>query len=374
MIPGRLALTTKLWRRRLLGRPRMDWPLLGALLGIAGIGFGVLYSASDGDAGTVWRQGVRLAVGFFALWLLSRIPTQTLRAWSPVLYAASLVLVALVFIAGDVSQGAQRWLDLGLMRFQPSELLKLTLPMMLAWQMHHQPLPPGWGASIGAVALIGVPCAMIAWQPDLGTALLVGAAGAIALFLAGLRWYIAGAMIAAAAACAPLLWSVLHGYQRQRILTFFSPESDPLGAGWNIIQSKIAVGSGGLFGKGWLNGTQSHLEFLPERSTDFILAVLAEEFGLVGVLLLLGLYLFLVARGLLIAIHARDTYSRLLAGSVSLTFSIYVVVNTGMVSGLLPVVGVPLPLVSYGGTSAVTVLAGFGMLTAIANDRRLLRA
>lgn len=368
-----LTWTSRIWARRLLGRPRLDWPLIGALLAVAGIGLAILYSASDGDAGTVYRQAIRLGVGFAVLWLFSRVPVQNLRVWSPLLYLFSTALLLLVFGFGAVSQGAQRWLDLGVMRFQPSELLKLTLPMMLAWQMHQQRLPPGLGASALGLVLILLPCGLIAWQPDLGTAVLVAVSGAFVLFLAGIKWWLIGAGLGAAAVAAPFLWTALHEYQRQRILTFVSPEADPLGSGWNIIQSKIAVGSGGLFGKGWLNGTQSHLEFLPERSTDFILAVLAEEFGLMGVLVLLSLYLFIIGRGLLIAVNARDTYSRLLAGALSLTFSVYVVVNTGMVSGLLPVVGVPLPLVSYGGTSAVSLLAGFGILMAIHNDRRLLR-
>lgn len=375
MMPRSMALSARVWGNRLLGRPHLDAPLLLGLLGVAGIGLVVLYSASDGHAATVLKQAARLGVGFAALWLASRIPVQTLRAWTPGLYGISLVLLAAVFAFGSESQGAQRWLNLGVMRFQPSELMKLTLPMMIAWFFHARPLPPGTLDTLATMILIALPCALIVIQPDLGTAVLIAASGCFALFLAGLRWRVILALATVLAAAAPLAWMYfLHEYQKRRILTFLRPEEDPLGSGWNIIQSKIAVGSGGLFGKGWLNGTQSHLEFLPERSTDFILAVFAEEFGLVGVVGLLALYLFIIGRGLWIANNAKDTYSRLLAGALSLTFSVYVIVNTAMVSGLLPVVGIPLPLVSYGGTSAVTLLAGFGILAAIANDRRLLRA
>lgn len=375
MMPRSMALSARVWSSRLLGRPRIDAPLLLALLGVAGIGLVVLYSASDGHAVTVMKQALRLGIGFLAFWVASRVPVQMLRAWTPGLFGLSFVLLAAVFAVGSESQGAQRWLDLGIVRFQPSELMKLTLPMMVAWYFHSRPLPPGWLDSLSALALTALPCTLIVIQPDLGTAVLIAASGCFVLFLAGLRWRIMATIAAMLAAAAPLAWLYfLHDYQKRRILTFLSPEEDPLGSGWNIIQSKIAVGSGGLFGKGWLNGTQSHLEFLPERSTDFILAVFAEEFGLVGVVGLLALYLFIIGRGLWIANNARDTFSRLLAGALSLTFSVYVVVNTAMVSGLLPVVGVPLPLVSYGGTSAVTLLAGFGILAAIANDRRLLRA
>lgn len=369
-----LSLPVRVWRRRLLGRPRVDWPLAGALLAVAGIGLAVLFSASGGDSGTVMRQGARLAVGLVAFWVFSRIPVQFLRIWSPLLYGVGCTLLLVVDAYGSISQGAQRWLDLGVFRFQPSEVLKLSLPMMVAWYLHYRPLPPGWISTLTTIGLIAFPCALIVLQPDLGTAVLVAASGVFALFLAGLSWRLIVTLLASMGAAAPLVWSLLHDYQRARILTFLSPESDPLGSGWNIIQSMIAVGSGGLFGKGWLNGTQSHLEFLPERSTDFILAVLAEEFGLMGVLTLLALYLFIIGRGLWIASRARDTYSRLLAGALSLTFSVYVVVNMGMVSGLLPVVGVPLPLVSYGGTSVVTLLAGFGILTSIGADRSMLKS
>jgi rod shape determining protein RodA len=283
-----------------------------------------------------------------------------------------LALLVAVLVVGEVGKGAQRWLDLGLFRFQPSEMLKLAVPMMIAWYLAEKPLPPNWLRLLIAAAMILAPALLIAKQPDLGTALLVASAGIFVLFLSGMRWRAIAWLTAAMAAVAPVLWLLMRPYQRQRVLTFLNPENDPLGAGYHIIQSKIAIGSGGVYGKGWLNGTQSHLEFLPERSTDFIFAVLAEELGLVGILVLLALYLFVVLRGLHIAVRAQDTYSRLLGGSLTLVFFVYLFVNTGMVSGLLPVVGVPLPLISYGGTSLVTIMAGFGMLMSIHTHRKLL--
>jgi rod shape determining protein RodA len=276
-----------------------------------------------------------------------------------------------------VGKGAQRWLDLGPVSFQPSELLKLATPMMIAWFFADRPLPPTLGQVLVAGLLVLLPMALIVEQPDLGTALLVGAAGFIAIFLAGMSWRLMTGMGLLGLVVAASVWlewpfKLLRDYQRGRIETFFSPESDPLGAGYHIIQSKIAIGSGGVYGKGWLNGTQSQLEFLPERSTDFVFAVYGEEFGLLGGAVLLAVYVAIVLRGLYIAVNAQDTYARLLAGSLSLTFFIYAFVNTGMVTGLLPVVGVPLPLVSYGGTSMVTLMAGFGMLMSINSHRRLL--
>ena len=264
-------------------------------------------------------------------------------------------------------------MDVGLFRFQPSEIMKLGIPMMVAWYLHPRKLPPDLISMMVSIAIVLAPVLLIVRQPDLGTSLLVAASGGLTLFLAGLRWRYIAAMAGLAAAAAPALWYVMQEYQRNRVLTFLDPESDPLGSGWNIIQSKIAVGSGGILGKGWLNGTQSNLEFIPERHTDFILAVLSEEFGLMGVLALFAIYIFITGRGLYIASNARDTYARLLAGGLSLTFFIYVLVNGGMVSGILPVVGVPLPLVSYGGTSIVTLLAGFGILMSIYGHRNFIR-
>jgi rod shape determining protein RodA len=295
-----------------------------------------------------------------------------LRFWSPWLFAVGLALLAAVLIAGEVGKGAQRWLDLGIVRFQPSEIMKLAVPMMAAWYLHDRALPPRFLELLALLVMVALPAALIARQPDLGTALLVASSGMIIVLLGGLRLRLIVLLGAAGAALVPVLWHFMHDYQRRRVLTFLNPESDPLGAGYHIIQSKIAIGSGGMFGKGWGNGSQAQLEFLPERSTDFIFAVLGEEFGLIGQLLLILGYLFLIGRGLYIAMQAQNTYSRLLAGSISLTFFVYVFVNTGMVTGLLPVVGVPLPLISYGGTSMVTLMAGFGILMGINGHRNLL--
>jgi rod shape determining protein RodA len=275
-------------------------------------------------------------------------------------------------VEGEIGKGAQRWLDLGFVRFQPSELLKLAAPMMVAWFMHDRRLPPTFLQVVTMVLIVMVPALLIAEQPDLGTAMLVIAAGGLTILLAGISFRVIMAVSLLGAATVPVLWAYMRDYQRARVFTFLNPESDPLGTGYNTIQAKIAIGSGGLFGKGWLNGTQAHLEFLPERSTDFIFAVMGEEFGLLGLLLLLVLYLAIVGRGLYIASEAQDTFTRLLAGALSLTFFFYVFVNAGMVSGLLPIVGVPLPLVSAGGTSMVTLMAGFGMLAAIHGHRKLL--
>ena len=279
----------------------------------------------------------------------------------------------LVLVVGDVGKGAQRWLDLGIIRFQPSEMMKLATPMMLAWFMSDRVMPPSWKTLLSAAALVLVPTLLIAKQPDLGTAILIFAAGFFVVFFAGIRWRLMLGMLLSASALLPLLWNFgMKDYQRQRVHTFLNPESDPLGAGYHIIQSQIAIGSGGVFGRGWLNGTQSHLDFLPEQSTDFIFAVFAEEFGLIGGIILLSLYAYIILRGLYIAINAQDAYGRLLGGSLSMTFFVYLFVNVGMVSGLLPVVGVPLPLISYGGTSLVTLMAGFGILMSINSQRRLL--
>jgi rod shape determining protein RodA len=358
---------------RFIQRAHIDLTLLVALLLLAGLGLTVLFSASGQDAGLLQRQGVRLAAGFAMLLLLAQVPPYLLRQWAPWLFIAGLLMLLAVLGMGVTGKGAQRWLSLGPVRFQPSEMMKLAVPMMIAWYLAEQPLPPRPGRVVVAVVLLALPAVMVARQPDLGTALLIAAAGFFVLYLAGLslRLMLVGTLAAIPAALA--LWQFgMHDYQRQRVLTFLDPERDPLGAGYHIIQSKIALGSGGIYGKGWLNGTQAHLEFLPERSTDFIFAVFGEEFGLIGALLLLALYLLLITRGLYITTRAQDTFSRLLAGSITLTFFVYVFVNTGMVSGLLPVVGVPLPLVSYGGTSMVTLMAGFGILMSIHTHRRLL--
>ena len=284
----------------------------------------------------------------------------------------SLIMLIAVLLVGTKALGAQRWLNLGLFRFQPSELMKIAVPVMAAWYLAEAPLPPRRGRLIIATIIVIVPTLLIAKQPDLGTSLLIASSGFFVLLLAGLGWKLIFSVIVLMAASAPVFWNyLLHDYQRQRILTFINPETDPLGSGYHIIQSTIAIGSGGLYGKGWLNGTQSHLDFLPERSTDFVFAVFSEEFGFLGILLLLAVYIAVISRGIVIAVNAQDTFSRLVAGSLTLTFFVYVFVNIGMVSGILPVVGLPLPLISYGGTSMVTIMAAFGILMSIQTHRKL---
>jgi rod shape determining protein RodA len=357
----------------LMRRLHIDIPLLAGLLMLCAFGLAILYSASGQDLGAVERQLVRLGLAFGLMFAVAQISPGRLQRWSLPIYGAGVLMLVAVLLVGDVGKGAQRWLDLGVMRFQPSEVLKLALPMTLAWVLAARPLPPSLPRVLAAAGLILIPALLIAKQPDLGTAILVVSAGAAVLFIGGLSWRLILLVAAVCAAGAPILWYGMRDYQRQRVLTFLDPETDPLGAGYHIIQSKIAIGSGGIYGKGWLNGTQSHLEFLPERHTDFIFAVIGEELGLAGILALLALYLFIVYRGLIIAASAQDSYGRLLAGGLSLVFFVYVFVNTGMVTGLLPVVGVPLPLVSYGGTSVVTLMAGFGMLMSIQTHRKSLR-
>lgn len=354
-------------------RLHIDLPLLSALILLCGFGLVVLYSAADQDMAAVERQLVRLAVAFAFMLAIAQVPPGELQRWTPALYGGGVLLLIAVLLVGDVGKGAQRWLDLGFMRFQPSELLKLAVPMMVARVLSARALPPSLPRVTLVAVLTAVPVLLIAKQPDLGTSILVASAGAMVLFIGGLGWRLIALVGAGAAALAPVVWYGLRDYQRQRVLTFLDPASDPLGAGYHTIQSEIAIGSGGLYGKGWLNGTQSHLEFLPERHTDFIFAVIGEELGLAGIVALMLIYLFIIYRGLVIAASVRDTYGRLLAGGLSLVFFVYVFVNTGMVTGLLPVVGVPLPLVSYGGTSMVTLMAGFGMLMSIRTHRKYLR-
>ncbi|MGD8322930.1 MAG: rod shape-determining protein RodA [Gammaproteobacteria bacterium] len=359
------------------GPPRLqlnvDFPLLITLLIVTAVGFIVLYSALSEDLNALLRQGARFGIAFAAFFVLSQVSPHYMRLWTPWAYLFVLLLLLLVMLNGEVGKGAQRWLNLGFVTIQPSELMKICVPMTVAWYMHERSLPPKLGNLVVMGVIILVPALMIERQPDLGTALLVVVSGGLTILLAGLSFRIVAALGGIMVCAAPLHWMfAMSDYQKRRVLTFLNPESDPLGAGYNAIQAKIAIGSGGLFGKGWFNGTQSHLEFLPERSTDFVFAVMAEEFGLLGLLLLLTLYLILVGRGLYIAAEAQDTFTRLLAGALSLTFFVYVFVNTAMVSGLLPVVGVPLPLVSAGGTSMVTLMAGFGILAAIGGHRKLL--
>ncbi|NOZ36780.1 MAG: rod shape-determining protein RodA [Gammaproteobacteria bacterium] len=352
---------------------RIDWPLLIALLLLASMGLFILYSASGQNMAVVQAQGLRILLAFFIMLLLAQIAPYGIQFWSPWLYGLGLLLLLAVLIMGEIGKGAQRWLDLGLVTFQPSEIMKLAVPMMIAWYFAEAPLPANRKRLVIAGVLLIIPTLLVAKQPDLGTSLLIASSGIFVLLLAGLSLRFISVFLFFILASTPLAWNyLLHDYQRQRVLTFINPENDPLGAGYHIIQSTIAIGSGGIYGKGWLNGTQSHLDFLPERSTDFIFAVFSEEFGFIGVLILLSLYSFIIARGLIIASQAQHTYGRLLAGSITLTFFVYVFVNIGMVSGILPVVGVPLPLVSYGGTSIVTLLAGFGILMSIHTHRKLM--
>lgn len=349
----------------------LDLPLLLGLLALMGAGLVVIYSASGQDQGMILRQLIRLGISLFIMLVMAQFNPDFYRRWTVPLFITGVVLLVAVLVIGHVGKGAQRWLDLGFIKFQPSEIMKLAVPLMVAWFVCRSNLPPKLRTIMGGFTLVAIPTLLIAKQPDLGTSLLVASSGIFVLFLSGMSWRIIAALGACASIFAPILWFFLmHDYQRQRVLTFLEPESDPLGAGYHIIQSKIAIGSGGIQGKGWLAGTQSQLEFLPERHTDFIFAVFSEEFGLMGVALLLGLYLFIIGRGLYIAINAQDAYAKLIGGSITLTFFVYVFVNIGMVSGLLPVVGVPLPLVSYGGTSMVTLMAGFGILMSVATHRR----
>ncbi|MCK5382933.1 MAG: rod shape-determining protein RodA [Gammaproteobacteria bacterium] len=356
------------WQYRL----HVDAPLLFSLIAVSILGLIVLYSAGGGDIELVERQLVRLGIAYTSMLVVAQLPPRLLQRLTPWLFITGILFLLAVLVGGDVSGGAQRWLNLYVVRFQPSEMMKLAVPMMVAWYLADTRLPPNRWQLLASATLIAVPMLMIAKQPDLGTALLIASAGVFVVFLAGLQWRLLAFFSVLVTAAAPLIWHFMHDYQRQRVITMLNPESDPLGSGYHIIQSKIAIGSGGLFGKGWLNGTQSQLDFLPERSTDFIFAVLGEEFGFFGILLLFTFYSIIVIRGIMISIQAQDTFTRLLAGSLSMTFCVYFIVNTGMVTGLLPVVGLPLPMISYGGTSIVTLMAGFGILMSIQTHRKLL--
>jgi len=354
-----------------LQRLHLDKTLFNALLTLAAISLFVVYSGSAKDTGATVGHLIRLMLGFFILLVVAQIRPETLERWSPYFFVIGMVLLIAVLAIGVIGKGAQRWLNLGLFRFQPAEIMKLAVPMMLSWFLARDSLPPSLPKLGLAFLILAVPAIMIIKQPDLGTALLVMGAGVFVLFLGGLRWRIIVSLLALIAIAAPFAWNLLHDYQRNRILTMFNPEADPLGTGYHTIQAMIAVGSGGFFGKGWLNSSQAHLDYLPESSTDFIFAVFAEEFGLLGSLLLVAIYTLIVARGLLIAYLAKDTFTRLLAGSLSLTFFLYFFVNMGMVTGILPIVGVPLPIMSYGGTSIVTIMAAFGILMSIQTHRKI---
>ncbi len=350
----------------------IDVPLLISLLLLITAGLIILYSASSQNLQLIEQQVFHIGLGLLVMVLFAQINPLTYQRWALWVYLLGIVLLIAVLIVGHVGNGAGRWLNLGFIRFQPSEIMKLALPMFLAWHYHRIHLPLSFSTVIFSGIIILVPVLLIAKQPDLSTALLLIVAGGTVLLLAGLSWYLIGAFITLGALCAPLVWYVLHDYQRQRVLTFFNPERDPLGSGYHIIQSKIAIGSGGLFGKGWLNGTQSHLHFLPEHATDFIFAVCGEEFGFIGNLILIIIFMAIIGRGLYITMHAQDTFTRLLAGSLTLTFFVSFFVNMGMVTGILPVAGLPLPLVSYGGSSMMTLMASFGILMSIQTHRKLL--
>lgn len=359
-------------RASLLQRLHIDgWLLL--LLLILGTGsLFILYSASGKNVDLLIRQATSFGIGMLAVVAIAQFDPRFMARWVPLAYVIGVVLLVVVEVMGHTAMGATRWINIpGVIRFQPSELMKIIMPMTIAWYLARHNLPPRFKHLVVSLAMIGVPVVLIAKQPDLGTSLLILASGAFVVFMAGLQWrWILGAAAAVVPIAVGMWYFVMHDYQKRRVLTFLNPESDPLGAGWNIIQSKAAIGSGGVLGKGWLLGTQSHLDFLPESHTDFIIAVLAEEFGLVGVCLLLLLYLLLLARGLVITAQAQTLFGKLLAGALTMTFFVYVFVNIGMVSGLLPVVGVPLPFISYGGTHLVTLLSGFGILMAIHTHRK----
>ena len=350
----------------------IDALLLFLLLVLLAAGLMILYSAADQNMSLIVRQLVRVGTAFLVLILLANIHPDRLRDLAYWAYGVGLLLLILVLMVGDEGKGAQRWLNLGIVRFQPSELMKLAVPLLVAAYIAERPLPPSFLRIAVCLAMIFIPSLLISKQPDLGTALLIVISGLLVIFLSGVSWKFIISFLISVASALPVLWYVMHDYQKQRVLTFLNPESDPLGAGYHIIQSKIAIGSGGLSGRGWLEGTQSNLAFLPERSTDFIFSVIGEEFGLIGVGMLLFLYLAIASRGLYIASQAQSSFARLLAGSISLTFLVGVIVNVGMVTGLLPVVGVPLPLISYGGTSMVTLLASFGILMSIHTHRRMM--
>jgi rod shape determining protein RodA len=359
-------------RASLLQRLHIDgWLLLILLVLCAGSMF-VLYSASGKNWDLVLKQGSSFGIGLVAAIVIAQFEPRFMARWVPLAYLAGVGLLTLVEVMGHTAMGATRWINIpGVIRFQPSEFMKIIMPATIAWYLARHNLPPKLKHIAISLVLILVPFVLILKQPDLGTALLILASGAFVLFMAGLQWrWIIGAVAAVVPIAVAMWFFVLREYQKQRVLTFLDPESDPLGTGWNIIQSKAAIGSGGVFGKGWLLGTQSHLDFLPESHTDFIIAVLSEEFGMVGVCILLLVYLLLIGRGLVITANAQSLFGKLLAGSLTMTFFVYVFVNIGMVSGLLPVVGVPLPFISYGGTHLVTLLSGFGVLMAIQTHRK----
>jgi len=351
----------------------LDPVLLAGLGGFMFVSLALLYSASDGNWMLVLKQGSNIAVAFTAMWIVANMPLHWLMRVAVPVYVVGMVMLIAVALFGEISHGARRWLNLGVATIQPSELMKIAVPLMMAWYFEKNEATLKLRNYFVATVLLVLPVALILRQPDLGTSILIAASGFYVLFLAGLSWRIMIGLFVAAAASAPFLWSALHDYQRHRILMLFDPSQDALGKGYHTIQGMIAVGSGGILGKGYMNGTQTHLDFLPERTTDFIFAVWSEEFGLIGSLILLGLYAFVIGRGFIITANASTYFTRLMAGSITLTFFTYAFVNMGMVSGILPVVGVPLPLISYGGTSLLTLMLGFGMLMSIQTHKQLVK-
>jgi rod shape determining protein RodA len=363
------------WINRLRVRifARIDLPLLAISLALMAFGLATVFSATYDANNRALGQLLNMLVGLVAMWLFAQVPPQKLMRFAVPLYVLGVVLLVLVFLVGVKVNGARRWLPIGITRIQPSEILKIAMPLMLAWYFHKYEAALKWRHYVIAGLLLLVPFGLIAKQPDLGTAILVGAAGFYVIFFAGLPWKVIVGMLAVAGSVAPFAWTMLHDYQRKRILTLIDPTTDPLGAGYHIIQSTIAIGSGGSFGKGWLEGTQTHLEFIPERHTDFIFAVFSEERGLLGNCILVSLYLLLIGRGLVISLNASTLFARVLGGSIALSFFTYAFVNMGMVSGILPVVGVPLPFMSYGGTALVTLFIALGILMSIQSHRMLVQ-
>ena len=350
----------------------LDFPLVFLLLTISAYGLIILYSAVGQQIQPVISQSIKILMGFGVMVVIAQISPIVYLRLAPWIFLVALITLLLIYFFGTEVKGSRRWLRIpGVINFQPSEVMKLVLPLILAWYFHERHLPPKSRHVFWSLVIIALPVLLIAFQPDLGTSIIIATSGLFVLLLAGVKWRLVFSAIGLAMASAPALWFVMRDYQRSRIMTLLDPERDPLGAGWNIIQSKTAIGSGGLFGKGLFEGTQSHLDFLPESQTDFIIAVLGEELGLMGVVVLLILYMLLVGRGVILSIQAQDTFGRLLSGSITFTFFVYVFVNIGMVSGILPVVGVPLPLVSFGGTSILTLFAGFGFLMSVHTHRRI---
>ena len=352
-------------------RLHIDFPLFLAFLAIFMISLTAIYSASDSNIDAVINQGIKILISISVMLVVAQFSPLSYARIGPWLYFLCLILLILVLVIGETRNGATRWLNIGITSFQPSELMKIAMPLMIARYIARGALPPDVSSVALSITIVLIPSYLIMQEPDLGTSILIAFSGLVVIFLSGLKKRYLAIAFTLFLAYLPFMWSSIHPFQKKRVLSFLNPESDPLGSGYHLIQSKIAIGSGGLFGKGWLNGTQGQLDFLPERTTDFIFAILAEEFGFLGVSLLIGIYLFIIGRGIMIAINAQDLFSRLLASSISLTFFVYVFVNIAMTTGLLPVVGVPLPLISSGGTSMVTIMIGLGMLISVQTHRRL---